>query len=657
MKSAIVTCADEAFLPAACFMLSQASKHLPVAGPVDLWLVVHDVPDDAVSAAQDFFACRGAEVRITPIVQSELGTFPTNHYIKTAMYARLFLDRVLAANDYDRVLYLDSDVMVLTDLTPLIEHELDGRPAGAVHDYQLYAWESMTAKQLQLPLEQSCTYFNSGVMLFDWKQALEQDLLAQARMIVAMRGNALIHRDQDALNIVLEGKWAPLDPRWNQGTFYMRTRGRHRPNIVHFTGIKPWQENHPTCLDKFGKLMETALAGSPWPDFVSSPDFRVRAVRRIDETYALIKDSVLANWPNFGEEWHSQHLARRAVRIRRRSRRRNIEHAVETMISEARAGGAPPVSPGQIFPDFGARDLAAVPLAHPPRLRSTIEPAVYANLTGGLGNQLFQYACAYALARTREAPLKVYWEAADTHIARDLELDFLVDDLVQMSPDEEDYWIAPLRQGLERRRIYRERDEFIYDPQVMQLQTPCFLRGNWQNQKFFIEWESDLRAQFSAHHKLSPQSAGLVAEVRDRPTVSVHVRQTDYNWGPHKRILGEVCTRRYYQAAMAEMRRKVPDCQFILFSDDMNVAAELIDSKYPLRLDIGGTQSGPEDLLIMSSCHHHIIANSTFSWWAAWLNNARDKQVIAPQYWMTPLGRERYNLAEVCPPEWLRVKV
>lgn len=137
-----------------------------------------------------------------------------------------------------------------------------------------------------------------------------------------------------------------------------------------------------------------------------------------------------------------------------------------------------------------------------------------------------------------------------------------------------------------------------------------------------------------------------------RNAVAVHVRRGDYLSKENNNIFGNICTDAYYLQAIETMARMVENPLFIFFSNEI----EWVRKNFPINDAIYVCQSDFNayedwyDLYLMSKCKHNIIANSSFSWWGAWLNNYKNRQVIAPQKWVN------YDaLTDICPEEWIRI--
>lgn len=133
---------------------------------------------------------------------------------------------------------------------------------------------------------------------------------------------------------------------------------------------------------------------------------------------------------------------------------------------------------------------------------------------------------------------------------------------------------------------------------------------------------------------LTEQAEVLAERISDSPAVSVHVRRGDYLDASHGGMYTGICTEGYYQKAMERIRKSVPDAVFYVFSNDTDWAKAHFAGKDCVVAEGGTEDTGYQDMYLMSLCQHHIIANSSFSWWGAWLGRNPEKKVIAPDRWL-----------------------
>ena len=286
---------------------------------------------------------------------------------------------------------------------------------------------------------------------------------------------------------------------------------------------------------------------------------------------------------------------------------------------------------------------------------------VIVRLIGGLGNQLFQYALGRTLAERHATQLKLDIRGYESYALYSYALDRF--NIIESfaTPDEVRRlrgrgWIAerlprrlqklnPFRKGsyiLERR--------FSFDPAVLRSPDDIYLDGYWQSEKYFKNLESVLRREFSVRDSLTGHNRELAARIAACNAVSLHVRRGDFASDPKTRRVHGLCSLDYYQAAVRRIAESVPQPHFFFFSDEPEWAAANLRVDHPVTIVTGNDASHSyEDLRLMSLCRHHIIANSSFSWWGAWLNANPDKIVIAPTRWF---AGARHDTRDLLPPAW-----
>ena len=294
---------------------------------------------------------------------------------------------------------------------------------------------------------------------------------------------------------------------------------------------------------------------------------------------------------------------------------------------------------------------------------------IIGNLIGGLGNQLFQYACALALARRTGQTLGL---AVDQFAGYALHQGFeltraFAADVPLASPDQVASLLGPLQGATARRWVARllpgrrfggrawfEPADGSFLPALLQHPGPAYLHGYWQDERYFADQAAALRQQLRFRAS-SAQTAdtlrGLLDPAAGTP-VSVHLRRGDYASNPKNQRIYAACTPAYYFAAMDRVQALEPQTRFWVFSDDMPWAREVLAGRAPQVVFVDDNRGADSwnDLLLMSRCRHHIIANSTFSWWGAWLAERPGQTVIAPRLWFNDEARG----ANIVPQRWQR---
>lgn len=193
---------------------------------------------------------------------------------------------------------------------------------------------------------------------------------------------------------------------------------------------------------------------------------------------------------------------------------------------------------------------------------------------------------------------------------------------------------------------YISENGFHYTPvSPVSIKKKNYVTGFWQSEKHFKVVENNIRRDFSVVPSWSANSDKYSALIKNAEAVSIHVRRGDYV----NNAFHPLCTIDYYMKAMAAITEGMQNPEFFIFSDDPAWAVANLQLKWPYHMVQGN--SAATDLYLMSRCRHHIIANSSFSWWGAWLNHNKDKRVIAPQKWF---GEPTINTNDLIPENWIR---
>lgn len=207
-----------------------------------------------------------------------------------------------------------------------------------------------------------------------------------------------------------------------------------------------------------------------------------------------------------------------------------------------------------------------------------------------------------------------------------------------------------------RRLVVREPGGY-FDANIWQAPRHCMLVGFWHSEEYFKDIECSLRREFTLRAAISEDSAKVADQIRNVNSVFVHIRRGDYvSDAGINRDFG-ICSIEYYQSAVEYIKRQVMRPHFFVFSDEPEWARDNLKLSAPVTVvdhNRPGDGLAPgrehEDLWLMSLCQHAIIANSSFSWWGAWLNAATDRIVIAPRNWFRTLASTDY-----VPARWIKM--
>lgn len=289
------------------------------------------------------------------------------------------------------------------------------------------------------------------------------------------------------------------------------------------------------------------------------------------------------------------------------------------------------------------------------------------NILGGLGNQMFQYALAVALqaAHPKEAvridpsgfkgyPLHNGYELKRIFDVKIPEASFMEQMSVYYPLRNYRMWQIGNKVLPKRSSMMTESADMRFAPEVLSSPRSLYYLGYWQTEKYFKDVCQEILEAF-AFSRFSPDSPNekLAEHIAGKNTVSIHIRRGDYlKIGNTQGI----CTLEYYKKAIDKLKEYITPELFLVFSDDIQWCRDnLADSFGEIHVRFVDWNRGDEsyrDMQLMSLCSHNIIANSSFSWWGAWLNNNPDKIVITPSRWMNGEG-----WVDIIPDNWIKIGV
>jgi len=279
-------------------------------------------------------------------------------------------------------------------------------------------------------------------------------------------------------------------------------------------------------------------------------------------------------------------------------------------------------------------------------------------LEGGLGNQLFQYALGRALSSALSTELTLDTSYYKTSPNRAYELDNFNIAARVADDDEIQRFLSPVSKIMDRfrnsyaRLIIREQEEFVFDERIRALKDGHYVVGYWQNERYFKSIERTLKKELNLTQPLSKLAGTWSEKIKTVKSCSLHVRRGDYVTNKKiQRTHGNLPTA-YYQKATELISKKRPGVEFFVFSDDIAWVKENLRLNVPLNFISDTEIKNTEALVLMSRCNDTIIANSTFSWWAAWLNENPLKTVIAPRQWFADASKDTSDLL---PEAWVKI--
>ncbi|MFA6013856.1 MAG: alpha-1,2-fucosyltransferase [Gallionellaceae bacterium] len=287
-------------------------------------------------------------------------------------------------------------------------------------------------------------------------------------------------------------------------------------------------------------------------------------------------------------------------------------------------------------------------------------------ILGGIGNQMFQYAAGRALALQIDQPFAVdlaSFSNYSLHHGFELNRVFNLNVAVAEQSDVQAMlgWRAhPLAIKVLRRAVFSTlcgsklviEPHFNFWPGLLEKTDECYLFGYWQSERYFKAIESTLRKDFTFRTPLTGRNAELAIEIARGQTVSLHVRRGDYVSDAKTGKVMDVCSLDYYHAAINYIAARVSQPVFYIFSDDIAWVKQNLQLNSPaVYIEHNRQAESYRDMQLMSLCQHQIIANSSFSWWGAWLNSNAEKIVIAPKHWFV----NGNSTEDLIPRAWVRL--
>jgi hypothetical protein len=288
---------------------------------------------------------------------------------------------------------------------------------------------------------------------------------------------------------------------------------------------------------------------------------------------------------------------------------------------------------------------------------------IIVKLIGGLGNQMFQYAAGRLLAHKYKTELKLDIRDFKNYTLRTYDLNHFdiienfatFSDLSRITLQSDGPAVKIFKQILKnidhvKPIKYIKEEGYNFQPNILKLSDDVYLDGYWQSEKYFLDIENIIRKEFSVTESITPTSQDLITKIKSCESVSIHVRRGDYVSDPKTNSVHGICGTEYYYSAINMIRKSVECPFFFVFSDDPDWACNNIRPNAPtIYVKHEDNSKDYEDIYLMSMCKHNIIANSSFSWWGAWLNGNPEKIVIAPNKWFNSKDKDTRDLL---PDKW-----
>ncbi|MET0634858.1 MAG: alpha-1,2-fucosyltransferase [Chitinophagaceae bacterium] len=277
---------------------------------------------------------------------------------------------------------------------------------------------------------------------------------------------------------------------------------------------------------------------------------------------------------------------------------------------------------------------------------------VISHLFGGLGNQLFQYAAGKRIAEKYSVPFALDTSAFESYKLRRFDLDHFnlqariatETEITELKPSSN---LAKALQylRLKKNRTYHRERSFNFDPSFESIGPDIYLKGYFQSEQYFAPIAPTVLKEFTIKPEFIQNVTALAGKIRNPNSVGIHIRRGDYKNTDVKQLLATTDAD-YYQRAIALMLEKLTDPEFYFFSDDIDWVRENLPVPNAVYVSGDLAKTHIEDFYLLSQCGNQIIPNSTFAWWAAWLNPNPAKSVIAPQKWFNDEASNRDRLPE-----------
>lgn len=284
---------------------------------------------------------------------------------------------------------------------------------------------------------------------------------------------------------------------------------------------------------------------------------------------------------------------------------------------------------------------------------------IITKLNGGIGNQLFQYAAGKNLAIKNNTILKLDLSDYDKIDPRYRHYDlnsFNIEEKIATEEDMEKIQKKGISKFLEIFLPYFKRTLIKYhgydfDPDFFKIKDNVILDGYWQSEKYFIDSADAIRKEFTLKNEPGTRAKEMAEKIVNAESVSLHIRRGDYLSGKFSSIYPVLATD-YYLQAINLIAEKTDNPVFFIFSDDIEWVKNNLKISYPGEYVSDNNIKDYEEIILMSKCRHNIIANSSFSWWGAWLNSNPEKIVIAPEKWF---NIKLFNEKDLLPSAWYTI--
>lgn len=278
---------------------------------------------------------------------------------------------------------------------------------------------------------------------------------------------------------------------------------------------------------------------------------------------------------------------------------------------------------------------------------------IISKIKGGLGNQMFQYAVAKSIAKHNNTEFKLDISFYPKQSLRNYELNlFNIEENIATNKESnmlggKEGFLFKVKKKLgfnnKKPKTYCKEDEVkpVFNESLFEC-SDKYLDGYWADEKYFKNIRTDIINDFTPKNDISADAQNYLKDISETNSISLHVRRGDYVQNSHTNSFHGTCSIQYYIKAIEYIKEKIEKPTFFIFSDDIVWCKENFDF-LDNKVFVDKTHTSIDDLTLMKKCKHNIVANSTFSWWGAWLNENESKIVIAPQVWL--ISQPEINIA------------
>lgn len=285
-------------------------------------------------------------------------------------------------------------------------------------------------------------------------------------------------------------------------------------------------------------------------------------------------------------------------------------------------------------------------------------------LKGGPGNQLFQYAAARSLAHIHNTTVKLdttsyyyggprQFELCHFNIQVNLATVSDIKNLIEVKQNKLQKILHSCFHSHPKLSPNHVRyNKSQYNPDFHKLPDNIYLEGYFESEKYFINIADIIRDEYRVKNELTGKNKEVAEKIQNTQSVGICVRRGDYVADPKINRTHGICSLDYYYHCIEQIHQKIKEPFFFVFSDDIDWCKNNLKINYPVAfVDHNGIDKAYENLRLISFCKHHIMANSSFSWWGVWLSTNRDKIVFAPQKWFVD---KKFNIDDILPAGWIK---